>query len=46
MNRDIFENNLRIIKETHAKRSEKINHKEQQDFFKWLIDNNLDGYLK
>lgn len=46
MNRNIFENNLRIIKESNAKRSEKINHKEQQKFFNWLIDNNLDGYLK
>jgi len=46
MNRDIFENNLRIIKESRTKRSKEINHKEQQKFYNWLIDNNLYKYLK
>lgn len=46
MNRNIFENNLRIIKESKTKQSEKINYKEQQKFYKWLIDNNLHKYLK
>jgi len=46
MNRDIFKNNLRIIKESKAKQSEQINHNEQQNFYKWLIDNNLHKYLK
>ena len=43
---EIFENNLRIIKEMNAKRSKEINHEKQQQFYRWLIDNNLDGYLK
>jgi len=46
MNRDIFENNLRIIKENRTKQSVKINHAEQQEFYKWLIDNGLHKYLK
>jgi hypothetical protein len=46
MNRNIFENNLRIIKESRTKQSKEINHKKQQEFYRWLIDNNLDGYLK
>lgn len=46
MNRDIFENNLRIIKENRTKPAKEINHEKQQEFYKWLIDNNLDGYLK
>ena len=46
MNRNIFENNLRIIKESRTKQGEKINHDKQQEFYRWLIDNNLDGYLK
>jgi len=46
MNKQTFENNLRIIKESRTKRSEKINHKEQQRFYNWLIDNNLYKYLK
>lgn len=46
MNRNIFENNLRIIKESKAKQSKEINHEEQQKFYNWLIDNNLYKYLK
>jgi len=46
MNRNIFENNLRIINESRAKQSKEINHKKQQEFYKWLIDNNLHKYLK
>lgn len=46
MNRDIFENNLRIIKESNAKQSKEINHKEQQEFFNWLINKNLIKYIK
>lgn len=46
MNRNIFENNLRIIKESNAKRSEKINHLNDKEFIKWLNDNNLIKYLK
>ena len=46
MNRNIFENNLRIIKESRTKQSEKINHEKEQDFYKWLIENNLHKYLK
>ena len=46
MNRNIFENNLRIIKESNAKQRKKINHEQEQKFYKWLIDNNLHNYLK
>jgi hypothetical protein len=46
MNRNIFENNLRLIKEMNAKQSKEINHEKQQKFYRWLIENNLDGYLK
>ena len=46
MNRNIFENNLRIIKESRAKQSKKINHLQDKDFVKWLEDNNLLRYLK
>jgi len=46
MNRNIFENNLRIIKESNAKQRKEINHEEQQKFYNWLIDNNLHKYLK
>ena len=46
MNRNIFENNLRLIKESNAKRSKEINHDKEQDFYKWLIENNLYKYLK
>ena len=46
MNKDIFENNLRIIKEMNAKRSKEINHDKEQEFYNWLIDNNLHKYLK
>ena len=46
MNRNIFKNNLRIIKEMNAKRSKEINHEKQQKFYRWLIENNLHKYLK
>tara|TARA_E500000318_G_scaffold84841_1_gene80705 strand:- start:38 stop:178 length:141 start_codon:yes stop_codon:yes gene_type:complete len=46
MNEQIFKNNLRLIKESRTKQSKKINHDKQQEFYRWLIDNNLDGYLK
>lgn len=46
MNKQTFENNLRIIKENRTKQSKEINHKEQQKFYNWLIDNNLYKYSK
>jgi hypothetical protein len=46
MNKDIFNNNLRLIKQSRTKQSKEINHEKQQQFYRWLIDNNLDGYLK
>ena len=46
MNRNIFENNLRIIKESRTKQDDKINHEKQQEFFNWLIDKNLIKYIK
>ena len=46
MNNDIFNNNLRLIKEMNAKRSKEINHEKQQKFYRWLIENNLHKYLK
>ena len=46
MNEQIFKNNLRLIKQSRTKQSEKINHKKQQEFYRWLIENNLHKYLK
>lgn len=46
MNRNIFENNLRIIKESNAKRSKEINHINNKEFVNWLKENNLLRYLK
>lgn len=46
MNRDIFENNLRLINEMSAKRSKEINHLHDKDFVKWLKSNGLINWLK
>jgi hypothetical protein len=46
MSRDIFENNLRIIKESRTKQSKEINHLNDKEFIKWLNDNDLIKYLK
>lgn len=46
MNRNIFENNLRIIKESKTKQSKEINHLQDKDFVNWLRENNLLRYLK
>ena len=46
MNRNIFENNLRIIKESKTKQSKEINPLQDEKFVKWLRENNLLGYLK
>lgn len=46
MNRNIFENNLRIIKESRAKQSKEINHLQDKEFVKWLKDNGLINWLK
>ena len=46
MNRNIFENNLRVIKESRTKRSKEINHLQDKDFVNWLRENNLLRYLK
>lgn len=46
MNKDNFKHLMRTNKQNRTNKADKINHKEQQEFFNWLIDNNLDGYLK
>ena len=46
MNRDIFENNLRIIKESITKQSKEINHLKDKDFINWLKNNGLINWLK
>ena len=46
MNRDIFENNLRLIKEMNAKQSKEINHEKEQEFRKWLEEKGLAHWLK
>ncbi len=46
MNRNIFENNLRIIKENRTKQSKEINHLHDKDFIKWLKDNGLINWIK
>lgn len=46
MNRQTFENNLRIIKENRTKQSKEINHLEDKEFVKWLNDNGLINWLK
>lgn len=46
MNRNIFENNLRIIKESRTKQRKEINHLQDKEFIKWLKENDLLTYLK
>lgn len=46
MNRNIFENNLRIIKENGTKPAKEINHLQDKDFINWLKDNGLINWLK
>jgi hypothetical protein len=46
MNRDIFENNLRIIKESKTKQNKEINHLKDKNFVNWLNDNGLINWLK
>ena len=46
MNKEIFENNLRIIKENRTKQSKEINHEKEQEFRKWLNDNGLIHWIK
>ena len=46
MNEQIFKNNLRIIKESRTKQSEKINHDNDKEFRKWLTDKGLAHWLK
>ena len=46
MNRNIFENNLRIIKESKTKQGKEINHEKEQEFRKWLKDKGLIHWLK
>lgn len=46
MNGNIFENNLRIIKESKAKGSKQINHLQDKNFVKWLTDNGLINWIK
>ena len=46
MNRDIFENNLRLIKQNRAKQSKEIKHHEEQEFLNWLKDKGLSHWMK
>ena len=46
MNRQTFENNLRIIKESRTKQSKEINHLNDKNFVKWLNDNGLIKWIK
>ena len=46
MKRNIFENNLRMIKESKAKQSKEINHLKDKDFINWLKNNGLIHWLK
>ena len=46
MNRNIFENNLRIIKESRTKHSKEINHLKDKEFINWLKDNGLIHWLE
>ena len=46
MNRQTFENNLRIIKENRTKPRKEINYLQDKDFIKWLKDNGLINWLK
>jgi len=46
MNRNIFENNLRIINESRTKQSKEINHLKDKNFVNWLNNNGLINWLK
>ena len=46
MNSNIFENNLRIIKESKTKHSKQINPTQDKDFIKWLKNKGLVHWLK
>ena len=46
MNRNIFENNLRIINESRIKQIKEINYLNDKDFIKWLNNNGLINWLK
>jgi hypothetical protein len=46
MNKETFENNLRIIKESRTKQGKEINHLNDKEFVKWLKDNGLIHWLK
>jgi len=46
MNRNIFENNLRIIKESRTNPAKQINHLQDKDFINWLNDNGLIKWIK
>ena len=46
MNRNIFENKLRIIKESRTKQGKEINYLNDKDFLNWLRQNGLINWLK
>ncbi len=46
MNRNIFENNMRIIKESRINPAKQINHLHDKDFINWLNDNGLINWIK
>ena len=46
MNKDIFENNMRIIKESRIKQIKEINNEEQEQYINWLKVNGLYHWIK
>jgi len=46
MNKETFENNLRIINESRTKQGKEINHLNDKNFVKWLNKNGLINWLK
>ena len=46
MSRNIFENNLRLIKESRTKQNKEINPTQDKDFIKWLKSKGLIHWIK
>jgi hypothetical protein len=46
MNKEIFENNMRIIKQSKTNPAKEINYLNDKDFIKWLNNNGLIKWIK
>ena len=46
MNKEKFNHLMQTNKQNRTNNADKINHKKQQEFYKWLIDNGLMKYIK